>query len=245
MPQFAELVSSIQHTISLTATVVPAARQTLTYKRCFFSSPALRSCCIYAILSMFFFHTSGKRLWFLSPEARHSHNTPQMSAMRGNQRSLGSGRWGRWETRTMEHPSYSAHYDAPSIPTKSRVQPTKHRSGHCSMLRCRCGQHAQEEAPWDGLVSPCCIPDRDTLKLKKWMAWNIVLIMLIGALSLSSVEPGFLCRQPTRKSQYPLVFSYFGMKIRYSTYFTHWCMAVTVETLFNRVWKLLQYWLGS
>lgn len=35
------------------------------------------------------------------------------------------------------------------------------------------------------------------------------------------------------------------MKIRYSMYFTHWYRAVTVETLFNRVWKRLQCWLGS
>lgn len=172
-----------------------------------------------------------------------------MCALRGNQRSLGTGRWGQWETRSMEQPYCSARYDTWSTPTKPRsghpVQPTEHRKRHCSVPWCKRGQHAQEEALWDGLISPCCIPERDAVKLKKRMGWNLVLIMLIGVLSLSSVELGFLCRERARKSQYPFVFSYFRMKIRYSTYFTHWCTAVTVETLFNRVWKLLQYWLGS
>lgn len=172
-----------------------------------------------------------------------------MCALRGNQRSLGTGRWGQWETRSMEQPYCSARYDTWSTPTKPRsghpVQPTEHGKRHCSVPWCKRGQHAQEEALWDGLISPCCIPERDAVKLKKRMGWNLVLIMLIGVLSLSSVELGFLCRERARKSQYPFVFSYFRMKIRYSTYFTHWCTAVTVETLFNRVWKLLQYWLGS
>lgn len=55
MPQFAGYTGSVQHTwFSLTATLVLAARQTLMYKHCFFSSPILCSCCIYAISYMAF-----------------------------------------------------------------------------------------------------------------------------------------------------------------------------------------------
>lgn len=61
---------------------------------------------------------NGKPLWSLSPKARHSCNAPQMCALWGNQRSLGMGRWGWWETKSVEHPSHSAHYDTRSAPTK-------------------------------------------------------------------------------------------------------------------------------
>lgn len=55
MPQFVEYIKQHSaHMISLTATFVLAARQTLTYKHRFFSSPTVCSCCIYAICSMVF-----------------------------------------------------------------------------------------------------------------------------------------------------------------------------------------------
>lgn len=226
--------------ISLTATFVLAARQTLMYKYCWFSSPALPSCCIYAICCMVFLIPMENTSDFsLQRQCTAICTTEQELWIFGEPKEFGNQQVRK--VRSVEHPYNSAWYDIWSAPTKPSLghttQRTEHRMRHCSTPWCERGQHAWKEAA-------VFLPERDALKLKKQMGWNLVLILLIGVLSLSPVELGFLCREPARKSQYSFVFSYFRMKIRYNTYFTQWWnTAVTVEILFNRVWNLLKCWL--
>lgn len=181
MPQFAAYISSVQHTISLTATLVLAARQTLTYKHCSFSSPTTTQLLHLCNLLYGVSHPNGKCLWSLSPEARHSLNAPQTCTQRGKKRSVGVDRWGWWENRSREHPHILPAVTPGTLPPKqggaNPAPPTEHSKDNVL-----CHSNAQEEALWDGLSNPCCIPETDALKLRKRMGWNLVLIMLIGVL---------------------------------------------------------------
>lgn len=210
--------------ISLTATFVLAARQTLMYKYCCFSSPALPSCCIYAICCMVFLIPMENTSDF-SLQRQCTALQNQNFGSLGNQRSLGIGRWERWEVwnTLIILPGMTSGVLPPNpvwaIPRSSLSTGwdiALHHGVNVANMpeRKHCGMG------WS--VPAVFLPERDALKLKKQMGWNLVLIMLIGVLSLSSVELGFLCREPARKSQYSFVFSYFRMKIRYNTYFTQW-----------------------
>lgn len=236
--------------ISLTTTFVLAARQTPTHKYCCFSSPALLSCCIYAICCMVFLIPMENTSDFsLQRQCTAVCTTEPELWIFGEPKEFGN--WQVRKVRSMEHPYHSACYDTWSAPTNAVwATSCSPLSTGWDIVLCRGVNVANvPERKLCGMgwsVPAVFLPERDALKLKKQMGWNLVLIMLIGVLSLSSAELGFLCREPARKSQYSFVFSYFRTKIRYNTYFAQWWnTAVTVEILFNRVWKLIQCWLLS
>lgn len=147
--------------ISLTATFVLPARQTLIYKYSCFSSPGLPSCCIYAICCMVFLIPMENTSDFsLQRQCTAICTTEPELWIFGEPKEFGNRQVRK--VRSVEHPYNSAWYDIWSAPTKPSLghttQLTEHRMRHCSTPWCERGQHAWKEALWNGLISPCCIP---------------------------------------------------------------------------------------
>ena len=92
--------------ISLTATFVLAARQTPMYKHCFFSSPTLCSCCLYAICYMVFLipmESASDLSLQRQGTAVTPHRCVHYEGTRGVWESAGEdgGRSGAWSTLTV------------------------------------------------------------------------------------------------------------------------------------------------
>lgn len=164
MPQFAEYISSIQHAISLTATSVLAARQTPTYKHCFFSSPTLRSCCIYAIFYMVFLipmeSACDLSLW-RQGTAITSHRCVHYGVTKGVWELAGedSGRPGAWSTLTV----------LPAT-TPGALPPNPGRATPCSLLST--GRD----------IAPCCGANVANMPKRKHcgMGWSVPAVFLKG-----------------------------------------------------------------